>query len=265
MLDAIRAAAEGFARQAGALLQEHAARLTHFDTKTSAINIVTEADRATEAYLVKAIREAFPDHYIHGEEGGGYGSPVGAPYRWLVDPLDGTVNYSHHFPVYAVNLGVMDADGELVVGVTYDPNRDELFGATRGQGATLNGQPLHVTAHETLVGSLLCSGFPYDAHTAADNNLAAWGAFVKQAQSVRRTGSAALDIAYVACGRLDGYWERGIEAWDIAPGILLVREAGGRATTYSGSEEGLPYGHEILATNGLLHDQMVATLAEVQA
>jgi myo-inositol-1(or 4)-monophosphatase len=267
MLFAIRDSAEAIARRAGALLQEYAARAdNHVEYKTSDINLVTLADKAAEALIIELIQAAYPDHYIHGEEGGGYGPPAErAPFRWYVDPVDGTTNFAHGFPVYAVNLSVVDEEGEPVVGITYDPTRDECFSAVKGHGVTLNGKPVHVTQADTLLRSLVGSGFPYDRHTAKNNNTAAWAAFARRAQGVRRGGAAALDIAYVACGRLDGYWERGPQPWDFMAGILMVREAGGMVTTYSGSTDGLYDGPEILASNGRIHQQMVDVLMEVEA
>ncbi len=267
MLNTIRDAAEIIARQAGALLLDYAARgENRAASKSTAINLVTAADKASEALITQAIMARFPDHHIFGEEGGGYGAPAAsAPFRWYVDPLDGTTNYAHTFPVYAVNLSVVDHTGEPVVGVTYDPTRDECFSAVRGQGATLNGQPLRVTSTPALGSALLASGFPYDSHEVLDNNTRAWAAFVRRTHGVRRAGAAALDIAYVACGRLDGYWERGTEPWDIMAGILFVREAGGMATTYDGTTHGLGTNREIVASNGLIHAEMIAVLADVQA
>ncbi len=267
MLEHIRETAENIARQAGALLLDYAARGFDVNTKTTSINLVTEADQAAEALITAAIRAVFPDHAIVGEEGGGYDVPgaADAPYRWYVDPLDGTTNFAHHLPIYAVNLSVVDRSGEPVVGLTYDPSRDECFSVIRGQGATLNNRPIHVSATSDLLGALLTSGFPYDRHTAQDNNWAEWGAFLRRAQGVRCTGSAALDMAYVACGRFDGYWERGPQPWDFLAGILMIREAGGQVTTYAGRTDGLYSGHEILASNGRIHQAMVDVLEETQA
>jgi myo-inositol-1(or 4)-monophosphatase len=267
MLNTIREAAEAIARQAGALLLDYAARgENRAASKSTEINLVTAADRASEALITQAIQARFPDHHIFGEEGGGYGAPAAsAPFRWYVDPLDGTTNFAHSFPVYAVNLSVVDHEGEPVVGITYDPTRDECFSVVRGQGATLNGQPIRVTRTAELARALLGSGFPYDSQIALDNNTQAWAAFVRRTHGVRRAGAAALDIAYVACGRLDGYWERGPEPWDFMAGILLVREAGGMVSTYDGTTHGLYSGHRIVVSNGLIHAEMLAVLAEVQA
>ncbi|MBN2469301.1 MAG: inositol monophosphatase [Anaerolineae bacterium] len=267
MLNVYRDTAETIARRAGALLLDYAARgENQTRTKSTEINLVTAADKASEALIIEALQAAFPDHHIHGEEGGGYGpARESAPFRWYVDPLDGTTNFAHGVPIYAVNLSLVDPAGEPVVGVTYDPNQDECFSAVRGQGATRNGRPVRVSQTADLRQALLASGFAYDRVTARDNNAQAWAAFVRRAQGMRRTGAAALDLAYVACGRFDGYWERGPEAWDIMAGVLFVREAGGMASAYDGSTTGLEFRRDIVATNRQIHGALLDVLAEVQA
>lgn len=266
MLNVYRDTAEAIARRAGALLLDYAARgENRASTKTTAINLVTAADKASEALISAALQDAFPDHHIHGEEGGGYGPPIeAAPFRWYVDPLDGTTNFAHGVPIYAVNLALVDQAGEPVVGVTFDPNQDECFSAVRGQGVHLNGRPVQVSQAAELGRALLVSGFPYDRATARDNNGQAWSAFLRRAQGMRRTGSAALDIAYVACGRFDGYWERGPEPWDFMAGVLFVREAGGLVSAYDGVTTGLEAHRDIVASNGRIHADMLAVLAEVR-
>ncbi len=267
MLNAIRDTAEAIARSAGDILREYAAdsRLA-VAYKDTPINPVTAADKAAEAYIVSAIQAAYPDHHVHGEEGGGYGPPVEqAPFCWYVDPVDGTTNFAHGYPAYCVNLSVVDAAGEPVVGLTYDPTRDECFSATKGGGAALNGQRIRVSRTQTLLRALLSTGFPYDSHTAADNNTAAWSAFTRRAQSLRCGGSAALDFAYVACGRLDGYWELKVGPWDMMAGVVLVREAGGRVSTYDGGTDELYHCRRLMCSNGLIHQAMVDVLMEVQA
>lgn len=274
MLNAIRETAEAIARSAGAILREYAVDAAHGGAahsrltivyKDTDINPVTAADKASEAYIVSAIQGAYPDHHIHGEEGGGYGpSPEQAQFRWYVDPVDGTTNFAHGYPVYCVNLSVMDAAGEPVVGVTYDPTRDECFSGVKGGGATLNGRPIRVSRTETLLRALLSTGFPYDAHTADDNNTAAWSAFTRRTQSLRRSGSAALDFAYVACGRLDGYWELKLGPWDMMAGVVLVREAGGMVSTYDGGTGRLYTCRRVMCSNGLIHPAMVEVLMAVQ-
>lgn len=267
MLNVYRDTAETIARRAGALLLDYAARgENQSSSKSTEINLVTAADKASEALIIEALQAAFPDHHIHGEEGGGYGPPPEtAPFRWYVDPLDGTTNFAHGVPIYAVNLSLLDQAGEPVVGVTFDPNQDECFSAVRGQGVTLNGLPVRVSQVAALRQALLASGFAYDRATARDNNGQAWSAFLRRAQGMRRAGAAALDIAYVACGRFDAYWERGPEPWDFMAGVLFVREAGGMVTTYDGTSTALEAHHDIVASNGLLHADMLAVLAEVRA
>lgn len=263
MLTAIRETAEVIARQAGALLLDYAAR-PHLQTtyKSSIVDIATEADKAAEAYIVSAIRAAYPDHHLVGEEGGGYGPPLeDAPFRWYVDPIDGTTSFAHGFPGYSVSLSVTDRDGAPLVGVVYDPVRDECFAVIRGEGATLNGQPIRVSRVADLLHALVGSGFSYDRLTAPDDNTAAWAAFVRQAQDVRRLGSAALDLAYVACGRLDGFWEPRLNPWDMLAGALLVLEAGGAVTDYAGNADAILGGGQVVASNGLLHPAMLTVLA----
>lgn len=254
--------AEGIARHAGAVLREHFERPRRFDSKSSPIDLVTDADRASEALIVEALRAAFPDHYIHGEEGGGYGPPSDqTPYHWYVDPLDGTTNFAHRFPVFSVSLALSGPDLHPILGVVYDPMSDELYKAVRGQGATLNGRRLRVSQVPDLAQALVITGFPYDAWTAEDNNAARVGHFLQRTQDVRRVGSAALDLCWVAAGRCDVYWEHGPKPWDVQAGILCVLEAGGKVTDYEGalSRTALS-GQRILATNGLLHEQALAVL-----
>ena len=191
------------------------------------INIVT-ALSAAESLILQLLRSAFPDHYMIGEEESDSGIAAvrgGQEWCWIVDPLDGTTNYAHGYPHFAVSIG-LEREGRVYLGVVYDPTRDELFVAERGSGAVLNGQPLHVSEESVLIRALLATGFNYDMAKRPEN-LRMWDAFTYKARGVRRDGSAALDLCYVAAGRLDGYWERGVSAWDTAAGSLLVEEAGG--------------------------------------
>lgn len=226
------------------------------------IDLVTERDRASEALIIAALRQAFPDHFIYAEEGGESGQAESG-WAWLVDPLDGTTNYAHGFPVFAVSLAALYR-GRTEVGVIYDPLRDECFTARRGAGATLNDSPIRVSTTDSLRHSLLATGFPYDVWTSPENNLDHFVNFVLRAQGVRRPGAATLDLAYVACGRLDGFWELKLHAWDVAAGALLVEEAGGRVTDAQGQpdlnlrEALIP---SIVASNGRIHDEMLAVLA----
>lgn len=229
-------------------------------TLKGALNPVTEADLASETLIRQGIARHFPEHAILGEEQGESG--VSGAIRWIVDPLDGTVNYAHTFPHFAVSIAVAERDS-VQVGVVYDPIRDELFTARHGEPACLNGVPVQVSPTADLQRALLATGFPYDRHVRADNNHREFEAFSLVCQGVRRPGTASLDLAYVACGRLDGYWEQNLSPWDVAGGALLVAGAGGRLSTYSGDTyDGI--GHQVVASNGHLHDAMLARLASVR-
>ncbi len=228
----------------------------------SGIDLVTDADRASEAALLEFLRARYPAVAVLAEESGASGAAGGA-LRFIVDPLDGTTNYAHGLPHFAVNVGVED-DAGLVAGATYDPVRDELFLAARGQGATLNGERIAASTRGELGRALLCTGFPYDIHQNPELPLRLFAAYMTRARAIRRMGSAALDLAYVACGRFDGFWEMKLKPWDLAPGILLVREAGGLVADFTGGQRMLEVG-EICAANPTLHPQLMAVLAEVRA
>jgi len=219
-------------------------------------NLVTEVDQESERLIVGHLLKAFPDHGIVAEEG--EYRQGDAPLRWIIDPLDGTTNYAHGFPWFCVSIGLESA-GELVAGVIYNPMHDELFTATKGGGAFLNGQRLHVSTRAPLQNCLLGTGFPYDCASDPANNFDNFIVFQKAARGIRRAGAAALDLAYVAAGRLDGFWELKLKPWDVAAGVLLVREAGGRVTTFDGTEYDI-FNHRILASNGLIHEEMAAML-----
>ncbi|MCB9451292.1 MAG: inositol monophosphatase [Anaerolineaceae bacterium] len=266
-LKLIQETTEAIARQAGAILLHYFDQPHQENTKMTNIDMVTEADTAAEAVIVAALREAFPDHHIVGEEGGGMGAPAEtADYFWYVDPLDGTTNYANNLPIFSVSMALAGRDAHPLVGVVYNPVADEMFSAVRGGGATLNGRPLQVSTKPTLQASLLGSGFPYDKATDPDNNLNRWGAFLVRSRGLRRLGSAALDMCYVASGRFDGYWEGKMNRWDFLAGMLCVLEAGGRVTDYSGGEgDTLMSGKQVLASNGLIHDQMLAVIREAGA
>jgi myo-inositol-1(or 4)-monophosphatase len=247
---------ESAALQAGALLRER------FNTRFSVeqkgvINLVTEVDIAAEELIISRIHGAFPDHAILAEEG--RGDVESGSIRWIIDPLDGTTNYAHGYPVFSVSIG-LEIDGEMEWGVVYDPMRDEVFTARRGAGALLNGVPLRVSETAALGESLLATGFPYDIRTGPRKNLAEFSAFAVRTHGVRRGGSAALDLCYVAAGRLDGFWEHNLRPWDCAAGYLAVREAGGTVTDYNGNL-GSIYVSETLASNGLIHEEMKNVLA----
>ncbi len=257
MPNPILSTAIAIARRAGALLVDgNGSRAATF--KLNETDLVTEYDRRSERLIVAALRQAFPDHAIRAEEGALINS--GADYEWLIDPLDGTTNFAHGLPIFSISMALLH-HGEPVVGVVYDPSRDECFSAARGEGAYLGRQRLHVSSKRPLSRSLLVTGFPYDLRTNPQNNLAQFGHFAVRARAVRRLGSAALDLAYVAAGWLDGYWEFRLKPWDIAAGVLLVREAGGRVTDHG--DQPVPVPHtDLLATNGLIHDEMLTVLRE---
>ena len=242
---AIEAAQEG-----GRALMEEFARPVEISYKGDA-DLVTQADKRSEKLVVERLRREFPSHAIVAEEGGG--SESNSPFRWHVDPLDGTTNFAHHFPAFAVSIGLEEA-GELVAGVILNPWNDELFTAERGQGARLNNRPIRVSQTDRLAVSLLGTGFP--THKRMENpNIHFYWQFTLASHGVRRVGAAALDLCMVACGRLDGFWEFGLESWDTAAGALLVREAGGRITDFDGKPF-RPGDRVCLASNGIIHDEM---------
>jgi myo-inositol-1(or 4)-monophosphatase len=252
---------EAIARSAGSSLHGAYSQPHQIEYK-GVVNLVTQADRASEQYIVSALREAFPSHAVVAEEGSEIGDQSGL--TWLIDPLDGTTNFAHGFPVFAVSMALRDAQ-QVLAGIIYDPMRDECFAAAKGHGATLNGKPIHVSVVPEMGHGLLATGFPYDRQTAEDNNVTALGIFIRRCQGIRRAGAAALDLAYVACGRLDGYWEMRVQPWDVGAGVLIVREAGGMATSYWGEEQDgiLLAGGKIVASNGLIHHEMLATIDEI--
>ena len=245
------------AREAGHLLLEKFGRITTV-TKKGDINLVTEADLASEALIIERIKSYYPKHAILAEESGNaVVIDGGAEWKWIIDPLDGTTNYAHGYPCFAVTIA-LERHGEIVIGVTFDPTRDELFAAERGQGATLNGKPIRVSATERLSESLICTGFPYD-FKRKDDFARHLTAFLMQSRGIRRDGSAAIDMAYVACGRFDGFWEEGLNAWDMAAGRLLIEEAGGWVTDYNGDPFNI-YRPPVCASNGKIHAEMLAVV-----
>jgi myo-inositol-1(or 4)-monophosphatase len=247
------------AHAAGEVVREHYGHVQRVTFK-GAVNPVTEADTEAEDLIRRRLREAFPDHRILAEEGGGDEWRAPGPPIWMVDPLDGTNNFAHGFPHVGISLGMVE-DGEPVVGVIYDPLRDETFAATAGGGSTLNGKPMFVTDLDRLADAFLATGFPYDRRTAEDNNTARLDHFLRRSQGVRRAGAAALDLAYVACGRFDGFWELRLSPWDVAAGVLLVREAGGRVTDFGGGP-GVLSGKAVVASNGRIHEAMLRVIRE---
>ncbi len=220
-----------------------------------AIDLVTEADVAVETMFRKMIAERFPDHTILAEEFGEDAATRGASHCWVFDPIDGTNNYAHGLPIFCSSLA-LEIDGKGEIGAVYDPTRKELFVAERSRGAFLNGKPIRVSEASTLVESMLVTGFPYDIHDRIPEIVGLFGEFVGQARAVRRLGSAALDLCYIASGRMDGFWEQDLKPWDIAAGTILVEEAGGRVTDFAGGtfSSRRP---QLLATNGKIHDDML--------
>lgn len=250
--------------EAGNILLRGYHSTSYEDTKTSDIDLVTQTDRDAEAYIVNELTRHFPSHHIIGEEGGGAGADrATASLRWYVDPIDGTTNFAHRIPHFCTSIALATADDVPLLGVIYDPNRDELYTALHGNGATLNGEALKVSSRTTLATSVIASGFPYDKHTVNDDNTRQWSAFVKRVRGVRRMGAAALDFAYVAAGRYDGYWEQSLKRWDAMAGILLVREAGGIVTDYRGAQR--PQDDErgrYLASNPHIHQAILDVLLQ---
>lgn len=225
--------------------------------KKGTIDLVTEVDVAVEQMFRELMAERFPNHHVLAEEGGGGASIPPGP-CWVFDPIDGTTNYAHGLPIFCSSLA-LEVDGVAEVGAIYDPNRKELFTAERGAGAFLNGRPLRVSTTATLLDAMLVTGFPYDVHDRVEEIVGLFGRFVGEARAVRRLGSAAIDLCYVAAGRMDGFWERDLKPWDIAAGALIVSEAGGRVTMMDGTPFG-SRGNQVLATNGLLHDAMLGVI-----
>lgn len=249
-------------QRAGAIQMARRGRTLEIGKK-GPIDLVTAVDVEIERMCRETIAARYPEHAVVAEE-----LPNAAPegdgrYRWIFDPIDGTVNYAHGLPVFCSSLA-LEVDGRMVVGAVYDPSREELFVAERGAGARLNGAPLAVSAGAGLLDAMLCTGFPYDVHETADEVVGLFGAFVRRARAVRRLGSAALDLCYVAAGRLDGFWEQRLHPWDTAAAALIVEEAGGQVTDLAGRPFN-PFDGDILATNGRLHEQMLGVIAQYAA
>jgi myo-inositol-1(or 4)-monophosphatase len=261
MDSAERRVAVDAARAAGQLLRDALPRTRQVSFKDSPTNLVTEMDARAEALVVGALTEAFPDDGILAEEGSARAGRSGR--RWIIDPLDGTTNYAHGLPIWSVGIGLEQAR-TIVLGVVYDPTRDELFVAERGAGAWLNDARLTVSATDRLEASLLVTGFPYDIRTNPDNNLNEYATLCVRARAVRRLGSALLDFAYVAAGRFEGFWELSLSPWDVAAGAILVEEAGGRVTDLHGDSVDVDR-PRVVATNGRIHDQLLSVLKEVRA
>jgi len=268
MLEKVSQVGRAAALAAGAIIRQNYLKPHHITLKGD-IDPVTESDLAAQENIIALIRQTFPDHGILAEEGvGGEGArghrppplPPLSPYRWIIDPLDGTVNFAHGFPMFCVSIA-FEAACVVQYGVVYDPLREEMFEASRGGGAFLNGEAIRVSQTDKLERALLATGFPYDIRERLPETLARLGRMLGTAQGVRRAGSAALDMCYVACGRLDGFWEEHLKPWDTAAGLLLITEAGGRITNFDGGPYDL-YSPNIVASNGILHSQLLSYLSE---
>lgn len=248
-------AASSLAREAGAIQRNRMGSELNVQFKGE-IDLVTEVDKACEALIVDGLKQAFPEHDILAEEND-YPS-LASPCKWIIDPLDGTTNYAHGYPWFCVSIA-LEIHGVVQVGVVYHPVQDELFSAIRGEGAHCNGRRLQVSRHHPLKNCLLATGFPYDRAPGNENNFSNFFHFQLAARGVRRAGAAALDLASVAAGRLDGYWECKLKPWDVAAGVLLVEEAGGRVSGHQGEPYSI-YNHRILASNGQIHEEMCQVL-----
>jgi len=245
------------AREAGQVLLEKFGRKLNVSKKGD-INLVTEADLASEKLIIERVKSYYPKHAILAEESGDAVLLDGVnTWKWIIDPLDGTTNFAHGYPCFCVTIA-LEHDGEIVIGVTFDPTRNELFAAERGKGATLNNKPIRVSDTEKLSESLIVTGFPYN-FKEKENFARHLTDFLLHSRGVRRDGSAAIDMAYVACGRFDGFWEEGLNPWDVAAGYLLIEEAGGQVTYYNGEKYNI-YSPPICGSNGLIHGEMLKVL-----
>ena len=254
------AAAEEAAEAAGSLIRQNWLKAKEIHYKSS-INLVTEVDRQAEERIVQILQKHFPDHSILAEEQTTIAGSQ-SEYRWIVDPLDGTTNFAHSYPHFSVSIA-LERGGEVILSLVYDPLREERFRAIRGQGASLNGEAIQTSKVAELDKALLATGFPYDRRERADLYLAFFKAFMVRCQGTRRNGSAALDLCYLACGRVDGFWEFKLHPWDTAAGSLIVQEAGGMLSDFSGNPFSIS-GEETLASNGLIHKEMVSVVKEVK-
>lgn len=243
------------AKKAGRILHNRLGRVKKVGYK-GAVNLVTEMDLFSEKIIVSEIRQRYPDHRILAEEKTRQRGD--SPYRWVIDPLDGTTNYAHGYPIFCVSIG-LEKNGDIILGVVYDPSRNDLFVGEKGKGARLNGRRIQVSTTPRLSGSLLATGFPYDLRESPVNNFDHFQNFALRVHAVRRAGSAALDLCYVAAGRFDGFWEMKLGPWDLAAGSLVVKEAGGKVTDFQGRSIHLD-GKHVLASNGKIHREMIKIL-----
>jgi myo-inositol-1(or 4)-monophosphatase len=248
------------ALESGKLMKEFSTRDFEISNKDGINNLVTEVDLASEKLIIGIIRESFPDHYILTEESGDL--PKDSNVKWIIDPIDGTVNYANGIPLCCVSIGV-EKDGDMIMGAVYNPFMDEFFFAEKGQGATLNNKTIAVSKKIHVADSLLVTGFPYTYVHEENGPLDVFGRFIKAGVPIRRLGSAAIDLCWVACGRVDGFFEHSLNAWDSAAGYLIVEEAGGRVTDFNGDTFS-PYNKKIIATNGSIHDELIRWIKNVK-
>jgi myo-inositol-1(or 4)-monophosphatase len=247
------------ALEAGKFLKEGVGKLLEVERKFGQeTNLVTQIDKQTEEIIINKIRAKYPDHDFLAEESGSHNKQ--SEYRWVIDPLDGTLNFTHGVPLFSVSIAV-EVKGEIVAGVVYEPNLQELFTAEKGKGAFLNKKPVKVSRVDTLIESMMVTGFPYTIRDNPENAVQHFVNLLMKAQGIRRLGSAAVDLCYVACGRFEGFWEVSLSPWDMAAGVLMVQEAGGRFTDFHGKPSSI-YTKQVLATNGLVHDKVVEILEE---
>ncbi|MBN8878873.1 MAG: inositol monophosphatase [Sphingobacteriales bacterium] len=241
------------ARAGAAEIQRFFQKEFKISNKTGVNNPVTEADHASEKAILGVIKSRFPEHYVLSEEAGEIIQD--SNYKWIIDPIDGTINFAHGIPINCVSIGI-EKDGQAIMGAVYNPHMNEFFFAEKGAGATLNDQPIKVSRESSVVNSCLVTGFPYTYINMPNGPLEVFDRFIRKGVPVRRLGAAAIDLCWVACGRFDGFYEHKLEAWDSAAGYLIVEEAGGRVTDFDGNKYS-PYQHRILATNGRIHDEML--------
>jgi myo-inositol-1(or 4)-monophosphatase len=247
------------ALEAGKFLKESVGKVLEVERKFGQeTNLVTQIDKNAEEIIINKIRRKYPDHDFLAEESGSHNKQ--SEYRWVIDPLDGTLNFTHGVPLFSVSIAVEER-GEVVAGVVYEPNLDELFTAEKGKGAFLNRKPIRVSRINTLIESMIVTGFPYSIRDNPENAVQHFVNMLMKAQGIRRLGSAAVDLCYVACGRFEGFWEVSLSPWDMAAGVLLVQEAGGRFTDFHGKPSSI-YTKQVLATNGLVHDKVVEILEQ---
>lgn len=249
------------ALEAGRFLKMSVGKIKQIERKQGQeLNLVTEIDKKSEEMIIRKIKQHYPHHDFLAEESGSHEKK--SDYKWVIDPLDGTTNFTHGFPIFCVSIA-LEVKGEVALGVVYDPNADELYSAEKGKGATLNGKPIRVSKVSTLIESMLVTGFPYTIRENPDEIIRRFSSFLVEAQAIRRLGSAALDLCYVAAGRLDGFWETSLNPWDMAAGVLIAEEAGGKFTDFRGFPSSI-YNKQLLVSNGLIHEQMVNVLGKNQ-